>query len=117
VRAEEFFNAVEVRHQVDGFNAAQFSEHLSAVRFPLFDEMFLAIVCFQESHDVVGWEVSKISRAQNPAMNGESEDPAGEIAIKNLAFPGGDHVSDAAHALGVPENLTSDTEFVGIEIG
>ena len=81
VSAEEFLDAVQVRHQVNGFYAAQFAKHLGAMRFPLINEVLMAIVCFQESHDFVGWKVSKISCAQNPAMNGESEDSAGEIAI------------------------------------
>ena len=44
------------------------------------------------------------------------EDAAGEIAVEDFAFPGGEHVADAPHALGVPENFASDAEFVGIEI-
>jgi hypothetical protein len=112
VSAEKFFDAIKVRHEVDGFHAPQFVEHLRAVRFPLIDEMFLAIVGFQEGHDFVSGEISKIGRAQDAAMNGEGENAAGEIAIKNFAFPGGDHVSDTAHALGVPEHFARDAEFV-----
>ena len=82
------------------------------MRFPFVDEVFLAIVRFQKGHDFVSGEISKVGRAQDAAMDGKGEDAAGKIAIQDLTFPRGDHVSDPAHALGVPENFTGDAEFV-----
>ena len=111
------FESTEVRDEIDRSDLASFPFHLVAMMFPLPDEMFLAIVFFEERHDFVGREGTEIGSAEETAMDRESENPAGEIAIEHFTFPSGNHVANAAHALGVPEDFPGDAEFGRIKIG